>query len=64
MFFLGLILCILVFVLSSLSGSVLQIALTAILIAITCLFSLYRLNQRIDLVQILRSKKDQDSDEH
>ena len=63
-FFLGLILCVLVFLLSSFSGSVLQIALTAILIAITCLFSLYRLNQRIDLVPILRRKKDQDSDEY
>ena len=64
LFFFGLILCIVVHMIGSMPSSVLQIALTAILIVITCLFSLYRLNQRIDLVHLLRSKKDQDFDEH
>ena len=63
-FTLGLILCVAVLLSSTAQASVLQIALTALLIVITCLFSLYRLNQRIDLIDMLRSKMDKDSHEH
>jgi O-antigen/teichoic acid export membrane protein len=63
-FSVGLILCLLVLFSSIVAASAFQIALTAVLIIITCLFSLYRLNQRIDLIDMLRRKKDKDSDEH
>ena len=63
-FSVGLILCLLVLFSSIVAASALQIALTAALIIITCLFSLYRLNLRIDLKDMLRRKKDKDSDEH
>jgi O-antigen/teichoic acid export membrane protein len=60
----GLILCVSVLLISFIAFSVLQFTFTAVLIIITCLFSLYRLNQRIDLNDMLRRKKDKDSDEH
>jgi O-antigen/teichoic acid export membrane protein len=63
-FLLGLLLCLLVLFSSLYAEGTLQIIGTTILIAITCLFSLYRLNQRIDLLDLLGPNKDVDSNEH
>lgn len=63
-FLLGLLLCLLVLFSSLYVEGTLQIIGTTILIAITCLFSLYRLNQRIDLLDLLGTNKDVDSNEH
>lgn len=63
-FSLGLILCTAVFLGSRLEASYWQIAALALLILITCLFSLYQLNQRVDLRDMLSHKKDKYTDEH
>lgn len=63
-FTLGLILCAAVFLGSRLEASSWQIAALAVLILITCLFSLYQLNQRVDLRDMLSPKKDKYNDEH
>ena len=63
-FSLGLILCAAVFFGSRLQASNWQIAIMAALILITCLFSLYQLNQKVDLRDMLSPKKDKYTDEH
>ena len=60
----GLVLCSAVLISAKSGDSVGQMIITAALIVITCLFSWYQLNQRTDVLSLIRTKKDPNSDEH